>query len=120
MPPDDEVPAAVVAVEGLDHFVLDVTDVERSLRFYCGVLGLEPVRLDEWRAGRVPFPSARIDASTIIDLLAKDSTGENVDHFCLVVSPTDFEDLEARAARRGRGPGVPLRSPRARYVALRP
>ena len=51
-------------VIGFDHLVLRCADVERSLAFYLGQLGLEPVRVAEWRRGDVLFPSARIDAAT--------------------------------------------------------
>ncbi|MDT0428213.1 VOC family protein [Streptomyces salyersiae] len=44
-------------VKDFDHLVLNVYDVERALEFHCGPLGLEPVRVDQWRAGEVPFPS---------------------------------------------------------------
>ena len=52
-------------VTGLDHVVLNVADVERSLAFYCDELGLAPERVDEWRRGEVLFPSVRVDAHTI-------------------------------------------------------
>lgn len=84
-----------VRVIGLDHLVLDVADAERSLAFYCGELGLEPVRVEQWRAGEVPFPSARVDATTIIDFVEEARSGENVDHFCLVVEPVGLEELRA-------------------------
>jgi catechol 2,3-dioxygenase-like lactoylglutathione lyase family enzyme len=80
---------------GLDHIVLNVADVERSLAWYCDELGLEGVRVDEWRRGEVPFASVRVDDDTIIDLLQADRTGQNVDHVCLVVEPTDLEAVKA-------------------------
>lgn len=82
-------------VRQLDHIVLNVTDVERSLAWYTGLLGLAPERVDEWRAGEVPFPSVRIDEGTIIDLFASDRTGVNLDHLCLVVEPGDVEAIAA-------------------------
>jgi len=66
-------------VQGLDHIVLVCTDVEASLGFYCGELGLTPERVEEWRRGEVPFPSARISASTIIDLFGGTPSGRNLD-----------------------------------------
>ena len=84
-----------VRVIGFDHLVLDVADVERSLAFYVDELGLEPVRVDEWRRGEVLFPSVRVDATTILDLLATAPTGRNVDHLCLVVEPQDLSALKA-------------------------
>ena len=47
-------------VVGLDHVVVNTKDVERALRFYHEVLGLELLRLEEFRAGKVGFVSARI------------------------------------------------------------
>jgi catechol 2,3-dioxygenase-like lactoylglutathione lyase family enzyme len=78
-------------VIAFDHVVLNVQDVERSLAFYCGPLGLEPVQAEEWRAGQVPFPSVRVTPETIIDLVAKDRGESNVDHICLVVEPLDWQ-----------------------------
>ncbi|WP_030620266.1 VOC family protein [Streptomyces sclerotialus] len=91
-----------MTVTAFDHLVLSVADVERALDFYCGPLGLEPVRVDEWRAGEVPFPSVRVSPTTIIDLVrAPDAApGEdpaaarpNVDHLCLVVAPLDWQQV---------------------------
>ncbi len=80
-------------VIGLDHVVLNVTDVERSLSYYSDVLGLAGERVEKWRQGDVPFPSVRIDARTIIDLLqAPRAGGENVDHLCLVLPAADWEE----------------------------
>ena len=84
-------------ISELDHIVLQVTDVERSLTWYCDVLGLDGVRVDEWRSGEVPFPSVRVSAGCIIDLFAADTLGEgthNLDHFCLV---TDRASVDAVA-----------------------
>jgi catechol 2,3-dioxygenase-like lactoylglutathione lyase family enzyme len=69
----------MVKAVALDHVVLNVADVERSLAWYCGELGLEGLRVEEWRRGEVFFPSLRLDETTIIDLLQTDRTGQNVD-----------------------------------------
>ncbi|RII20774.1 Virulence protein [Streptomyces sp. YIM 130001] len=82
-----------VRIKDFDHLVLNVQDVERALEFYCGPLGLEPVRVEEWRAGKVPFPSVRINASTIIDFFAHPRSESNVDHICLVVEPLDWHEV---------------------------
>ncbi|OIJ64975.1 VOC family protein [Streptomyces mangrovisoli] len=79
-----------------DHLVLNVTDIERSLAFYLGPLGLQPVRVEEWRAGTAPFPSVRVSPTTIIDLVqepADRTHGSNVDHICLVVEPLDWQEV---------------------------
>jgi catechol 2,3-dioxygenase-like lactoylglutathione lyase family enzyme len=76
-------------VLGFDHLVLRVADVERSLAWYRDRLGLAVERDDEWRRGEVLFPSVRIDAGTVIDLLAGERSGTNVDHLCLVLADFD-------------------------------
>jgi glyoxylase I family protein len=90
-------------VTELDHIVLNVGDIDRSLGFYTGVLGLQPERLDEFRAGKVGFPSVRINTGTIIDLFPTSASesfhqdGEkrngNLNHFCLVVGQEDFSGI---------------------------
>ncbi|MBO0732521.1 MAG: NUDIX domain-containing protein, partial [Acidimicrobiaceae bacterium] len=110
--------AASLEVRDMDHVVLWVADVERSLRFWCGQLGLEGVRLEAWRRGEVPFPSVRVSDGTIIDLLAagkrdsgrrapsrRDSEqtgagppGQGLDHLCLVVAATDLEAVARSGA----------------------
>lgn len=85
----------MVRATGIDHFVLNVADVERSVAWYVERLGLTPLRLDEWRRGEVLFASVRIDDTTIIDLFQNERSGTNVDHVCLVIEPTDLEALAA-------------------------
>jgi catechol 2,3-dioxygenase-like lactoylglutathione lyase family enzyme len=82
-----------VRVVGFDHLVLVVADVERSLAWYGDVLGLRGERVEEWRRGEVLFPSLRIDDHTLIDLLAGERSGTNVDHLCLVIEPADLAAL---------------------------
>jgi len=118
-------------VVGLDHVVLNVADVERSLAFYCGELGLAPERVEEWRRGEIFFPSVRVDAHTIIDLLATPRTGENADHLCLVVEPVDLEAVKAsgrfevvdgpdiRFGARGNGTSLYVKDPDGNTVELR-
>ena len=84
-------------VTGLDHIVLLVEDVERSVAWYVDELGLAPERLDEWRDKKVFFPSVRVSPTTVIDILAGPRADKNVDHFCLVV-----EDDVAELAASGR------------------
>ena len=80
-------------VTGLDHIVLLCRDVEASIAFYCGELGLSPVRVDEWRRGEVLFPSARITPTCIIDLFQAEPTGANLEHLCLTYEGADLDDL---------------------------
>ncbi|MCC5576477.1 VOC family protein [Microtetraspora sp. AC03309] len=80
-------------VKAFDHLVLNVRDVERALEFYAGTLGLEEERVAEWRAGKAPFPSVRVNESTIIDLVHRPRAESNVDHICLVVDPVDWQQV---------------------------
>ena len=95
-----------VKVTGFDHIVLRCADVEASLAFYCNELGLEPERVEEWRRGEVLFPSVRIDPATLIDLFGAERDGRNVDHFCLVIEPTDLDALAARFPGAVRADGL--------------
>jgi catechol 2,3-dioxygenase-like lactoylglutathione lyase family enzyme len=105
--PDPGVPAAVPAVLGFDHLVLRVADPERSVAWYCDMLGLAPERVAEWRRGEVPFPSVRIDGATVIDLDPRhESDGRNVDHFCLEVAELDLDELIASGRFEVLGPPV--------------
>ena len=83
-------------VRGFDHVVINTSNTDALLAFYCDELGLEPVRVDEWRRGEVLFPSVRVNAETIIDLFPAERTGENMNHFCLVIEPTDMPALAER------------------------
>lgn len=101
--------STIVEVIGFDHIVLRCADVERSLAWYTGELGMAEVRVEEWRAGRAPFPSVRADATTIIDLIPSraEPTERNLDHLCLVVAD-GVVDAVAAARDRFRvvdGPG---------------
>ena len=95
-----------VKVTGFDHIVLRCADVEASLAFYCDELGLEPERVEEWRRGEVLFPSVRVDPATLIDLFGAERDGRNLDHFCLVIEPTDLDALAARFPGAVRADGL--------------
>ena len=92
-------------VVGFDHVVVNTLNTEALLAFYCDELGLEPVRVDEWRKGEVLFPSVRVTPETLIDLFPAERSGENMNHFCLVIEPTELDALAARfpGARRADG-----------------
>ena len=101
MPPTIHHMHAPVVVSAFDHLVLKCADVETTLAWYVDVLGLQPMRVKEWRNGDVPFPSVRVDAGTIIDLIKGtdlidgDSTDGHLDHFCLVIEAVDLAGLAA-------------------------
>ena len=92
-----------IKITGLDHIVLNVRDIDRSLTFYTQVLGLKGERVQEFKEGKVGFPSVRINEHTIIDLFPlegaevqekiAEKTQRNLNHFCLVAVKEDFSGI---------------------------
>ena len=78
----------------LDHIVLPVADVDRSLGFYRDLLQLSVEREADFRAGTRPFLSVRIGTS-LIDLLPSGTQDRALDHICLAVEGLQGEDLVA-------------------------
>src|SRR5262249_54924571 len=121
----------MVKAVGLDHVVLNVADVERSIAWYCDELGLEPLRVDEWRRGEVIFPSLRVDEGTIIALGPADRTGQTVAPVCLGIGRGDPRALGAsgrfrvvrgpdrRCGARGEGTSLYVLDPDGNLVELR-
>ena len=112
-----------ISITALDHIVLNVRDIDRSLQFYTEVLGLQGERVDEFRAGKVGFPSVRINSATIIDLFPRQNaaadapeakTDGNLNHFCLVIEAAEFAGIVEYL--KGRGVGV-HRGPISRWGA---
>ena len=115
----------------MDHVVLVVEDVERSVAWYGDALGIPAERLEEWRGGEVLFPSLRLDATTLIDLLPGAPDGRNVDHIALTVDDVDLEAVAASGrfdvvagpadlfGARGQGIGLYVRDPDGHVVELR-
>ena len=120
-----------VVVTGIDHLVLCVADVERSVAWYADHLGLAAERLAAWRKGEVPFVSLRVDDSTLIDLLESVPDGRNVDHVAFVTDRAGFDAFVAAHAdviemgpaslfgARGQGDGVYVRDPDGHRVEVR-
>ena len=133
-----------IRVIDLDHIVLNVRDIDRSLRFYTEVLGLHPERLEEFKSGKVSFPSVRINERTIIDLFpvkhaetqsaAAAQKVQNLNHLCLVVGKDDFSGIVSyltereisiregpvsRWGARGRATSVYFLDPDANEVEIR-
>jgi catechol 2,3-dioxygenase-like lactoylglutathione lyase family enzyme len=105
------------AVREIDHIVLRVRHLQRSLAFYCAVLGCTVEReqpelgLTQLRAGR-----------SLIDLVTLDGplgageppgAGRNLEHFCVTIAPYQEAALIAWLTDRG----VRVREPASRYGA---
>jgi extradiol dioxygenase family protein len=89
----------------MDHIVLNIEDDEKMIVFYSKVLMFPSERLEEYRAGKVPFPSVRLNADTIIDLFPKKmweksaragEGRENLNHFCIALSKETWQNLLER------------------------
>jgi catechol 2,3-dioxygenase-like lactoylglutathione lyase family enzyme len=99
--------SAGIEIVELDHIVIRCKDVERQMQFYVDILGLEPYRVDEYRAGKVFFPSVRVSDGMIIDLFPRpneEPVGDgprNLDHYCLTIAPTDLNKVAARLQEQG-------------------
>jgi catechol 2,3-dioxygenase-like lactoylglutathione lyase family enzyme len=118
-------------VTDIDHIVLNCADVEKELAWWRDELGLEPLRVDEWRRKEVPFVSIRVNAGTIIDLFEAARSGENLNHVALTVEDVDLDALAASGrfdvvggpsrlfGARGTGTGLYVRDPEGNVVELR-
>ncbi|MGW7257806.1 VOC family protein [Streptomyces sp. NPDC054834] len=97
----------------LDHVVLWVSDPAAAADFYEKAVGLEPLRVAEFTAGTVSFPSVRVNEETILDLAPRtlaermnmlpgsaDSAGHPVNHVCLSLPSNAFDALRARLEDR--------------------
>src|SRR5262245_13941756 len=100
----------------IDHVVLWVEDAHRALDFYVKVVGLAPVRGEEFAAGTAPFPSVRISDGSILDLMpavaapfAAHFTGEKIptaagkplNHVCLSMTRAELDALSSRLTAAG-------------------
>lgn len=131
---------APFTLRDIDHVVLRIRDLERSLAFYCGALGCtvekrqENIGLVQLRAGR-----------SLIDLVPLDGKlgrsggagpakeGRNVDHFCLRVDPFEAGAIvthlrahalepgpvESRYGAEGEGPSIYVTDPDGNVVELK-
>lgn len=90
---------ASLRVKGLDHVVLRVADIDRSIAFYGDVLGchverrLPEIGLVQLRAG-----SAMID---LVPRTEDEDDGRNMDHFAVRIEAMDVPALTAHLARQG-------------------
>jgi glyoxylase I family protein len=96
-----------VTVTGLDHVVLRVASLERSVAFYGTVLGcpiereLETPRLVQLRAG-----------TSMIDLVPcgpGEQPGRNMDHYAVRVAKMDAPAITAHLEKNGIAAGPVLR-----------
>lgn len=132
----------MLRIAQMDHIVLNVSDIDRSLHFYADVLGLTAERVEEYRAGKIGFPSVRINEQTIIDLfpperqatVVGEGGGQNLNHLCLALENDDMDAVVdylaghsiaietgpvRRWGARGNGTSVYFRDPDHNLVEVR-
>jgi catechol 2,3-dioxygenase-like lactoylglutathione lyase family enzyme len=130
----------MLKILALDHVVLRVNDAQRSLAFYCDLLGCTLERRVE-EAGLIQLRAG----SALIDLVPLDGPlgraggappgkeGRNMDHLCLRVEPFDEAAIRERlvgagidageTARRygaeGFGPSIYIEDPDGNVIELK-
>jgi len=93
----------------IDHVVLWVDNPTKSLDFYVDIMGMRPVRLQDFEKGTASFPSVRLNDSTILDLMSRDmlsgvqdftggsnAGGAPINHLCFSMNAEDYSALRAR------------------------
>lgn len=90
----------------LDHVVLECADPLAEVSFCHEVLGLEPVRLEEFQSGEAPFVSARVSAGLILDffppgLWATPGQAHNPNHLCFTTTAERAAKIRATLNARG-------------------
>lgn len=122
-----------IKIRNLDHVVVRVTDMDRALAFYTGVLGCP----EERRVDRLGLVQLRA-GSSMIDLVpageAVPVAGHgNMDHLAVRVDPFDEPAIREHLARHGieapetatrygaegSGPSIYIRDPDGNTVELK-
>ena len=103
---------APFSVRDLDHVVLRVANLDRSLAFYVEILGC-PVEKRQEDIGLIQLRAGR----SLIDLVPLDGKlgraggaapareGRNMDHLCLRIDPFDGAAITAHLRAHGLDPG---------------
>ncbi|RZJ12619.1 MAG: VOC family protein [Rubrivivax sp.] len=130
----------MIPLQGLDHLVLRVVDLEAMLAFYVDVLGCsverrsDDIGLVQLRAGRSLIDLVPVSGQLgRVGGAAPGKQGRNLDHFCLRVEPfdeaalrahlashgTDAAKTESRYGAEGEGPSIYVSDPEGNVVELK-
>ncbi len=128
-----------IAPLGLDHLVVRVADLDRSLTFYCDILGCnidrrrDDLGLYHLRAGQAQIDLVTLDGELGRKFGSPNSDNPNVDHFCLRIEPfegpalVDYlcghglapSDVVNRFGADGEGPSLYVEDPDGNTVELK-
>jgi catechol 2,3-dioxygenase-like lactoylglutathione lyase family enzyme len=96
------------SIQRIDHVVLRVRDIERSVAFYVSVLGCEvKKRRDDLGLIHLSAGTALIDLVDVNGAIGRQGggpagkQGHNVDHVCLRVEPFDEQAILGHLAEAG-------------------
>jgi len=127
-------------IRGIDHVVVRVNDLERSLAFYCGALGcVEERRIDEVGLVQLRAGASLIDLVDATAPLGRaggpppSAQGRNMDHFAVELAAFDEDeirehlaaygveagDVAERYGARGNGPSIYIQDPDGNVVELK-
>jgi catechol 2,3-dioxygenase-like lactoylglutathione lyase family enzyme len=81
----------------IDHVVLWVKNPKDSLDFFVDVVGLRPVRAQDFREGKMDKQLV----SLVSELIGGDSGGRPINHICLSMNAAKYSALTARLLARG-------------------
>jgi catechol 2,3-dioxygenase-like lactoylglutathione lyase family enzyme len=130
----------MLKLQGIDHLVLRVVDLDVMVRFYVDTLGCtverrqDEIGLVQLRAGRSLIDLVPVDGKLgRMGGAAPGAEGRNLDHFCLRVEPFDEPALrahlaaqgvdagrtESRYGAEGEGPSIYLSDPEGNAVELK-
>ena len=130
----------MLKLQGIDHLVLRVIDLDAMVRFYLDVLGCsverrqDEIGLVQLRAGHSLIDLVPVDGKLgRMGGAAPGAEGRNMDHFCLRVEPFDGDAIRAhltahgveggkterRYGAEGEGPSIYLSDPEGNVVELK-
>ncbi|KQW51140.1 MULTISPECIES: VOC family protein [unclassified Roseateles] len=130
----------MLKLQGIDHLVLRVIDLDTMVRFYVDTLGCaverrqDEIGLVQLRAGRSLIDLVPVNGKLgRMGGAAPGAEGRNLDHFCLRVDAFDADAIrahlaahgveagktESRYGAEGEGPSIYLSDPEGNVVELK-
>ena len=124
---------------GLDHVVIRVADLDRSMKFYCDILGCQIIlRREDLGLYHLQAGQAQIDLVVLDGVLGQkfnlpNPDRPNLDHFCLRIEPFDtlalvdylashdlkISEVANRFGAEGYGPSLYVEDPDGNKVELK-